>query len=131
MQDTLSCRLREELLQRKEIGYEELEQYHKQMFGYAKDYYEELCGVEVDASGSDIGRLFFTSYDPEIYICEKALKRVVIPDITILPPKPVEKKKSSRQWLKEEMPGDASVDRTGNTDGIPKLRAQFAKAEDV
>ena len=118
MQDTLSCRLREELLQRKEIGYEELEQYHKQMFGYAKDYYEELCGVEVDASGSDIGRLFFTSYDPEIYICEKALKRVVIPDITILPPKPVEKKKSSRQWLKEEMPGDASVDCTQIGQGI-------------
>lgn len=58
MQDELSCRLRMELLRRSEISYEALETYHKQMFAYAKEYYETLCSVEVDASGSDIGRLF-------------------------------------------------------------------------
>jgi hypothetical protein len=43
MQDELSCRLRMELLRRSEISYEALETYHKQMFAYAKEYYETLC----------------------------------------------------------------------------------------
>lgn len=112
MLDELSCHLRRELLQRSEVTYEALESYHKQMFAYAKEYYETLCNVEVDASGSDIGRLFFTSYDPDIYICEKALRKVQQPQFTIIPPRTKEKKKSTRQLIKEEMPGDKSADYT-------------------
>ena len=112
MQDELSCRLRMELLRRSEISYEALETYHKQMFAYAKEYYETLCSVEVDASGSDIGRLFFTSYDPDIYICEEALRQVRQPQLTILPPPAKGKKKTVRQLMKEEMPGDESIDHT-------------------
>ena len=82
------------------------------MFAYAKEYYETLCSVEVDASGSDIGRLFFTSYDPDIYICEEALRQVRQPQLTILPPPAKGKKKTVRQLMKEEMPGDESIDHT-------------------
>lgn len=110
MQDDHSCHLRKGFLQRSSITYEELEDYHKQMFGYAKTFYESLCGVEVDASGSDIGRLFFTSYDPDIYICKDALEKVVIPSLLILPPKLAEEKKTLHQRMKEEMPGDETTD---------------------
>lgn len=110
MLDESSQRLRGELLQRTEIAYEELEHYHKQMFGYAKAYYEQLTGCEMDDSGSDIGRLCFSSYDPDICIRPQALARVRLPQLTILPPAPVAKKKTARQLLKEELPGREEVD---------------------
>lgn len=40
MRDESSLRLRNELLKRTEITYEELDRYHKQMFAFAKTYYQ-------------------------------------------------------------------------------------------
>lgn len=110
MHDEPSLRLRSELRQRTEISYEELDRYHKQMFGCAKAYYEQLIGQQMDDSGSDIGRLCFTSYDPELSINQEALARVEILSLKILPPVPGKKKKSPRQLLKEELPGREDVD---------------------
>lgn len=113
MQDESSIRQRRVLLQCLEIDYGELEQHHKRMFAYAKEYYETLTGAEVDSSGSDIGRLCFSSYDPDIYINTQALARVELPRCTIVPPAPQVKKKTQRELFKEEMPGREEVDCSG------------------
>ena len=110
MQDEPSLRLRSEFLSRPQVSYEELERYHKQMFDYGKEYYETLTGMKADDSGSDIGRLCFTSYDPETFINAKALSQVQLPSFSLLPPVPVVKHKSSRELLKAELPGRADVD---------------------
>lgn len=118
LQEPSSVRLRSDLLFRQKITYEELERYHKQMFAYGKAYYETLTGMKADDSGSDIGRLCFTSYDPDTYINEKALAQVQLPQLRILPPVAVGKKKTSRQLLKEELPGMDSVDCSHIDHGI-------------
>lgn len=79
--------LRESLFSRTEITFEALEKFHKQQFNACCKHYEALCKVAIDPSGSDIGRLCFTSYDPEIYINTEAINRVEPPQLTILPPK--------------------------------------------
>lgn len=104
-------RLREELLRKTEITYEELDRYHKLMFKLCQTYYEALCkNVVIDDSGSDIGRLCFMSYDPDIYVNEWALARISLPaDLHILPPAP-KMKKTPKQMLKEDMPGNENID---------------------
>ena len=45
---------------------------HKSAFLQLQSHFEKLLNVEIDKSGKDITRLCFVSYDPEIYINEKA-----------------------------------------------------------
>jgi hypothetical protein len=40
---------------------------HLRAFLRVQRYYEELTGVKIDASGKDISRLTFVSYDPDLY----------------------------------------------------------------
>lgn len=60
--------LRQALLKRKQVSVAEVETYHKRVFELCRKEYEEHCQTPVDSSGSDIGRLCFLSYDPEVYI---------------------------------------------------------------
>ena len=46
------------------------------MYDACKEYYEKLLDVEVDGSGKDISRGFFTSFDEKAYLNEKLMKEV-------------------------------------------------------
>ena len=41
---------------------------HRAIYNTLKEWYTDLLKVEIDASGSDAGRLCFVSYDPELYL---------------------------------------------------------------
>lgn len=45
---------------------------HKQSFSYVEAYFLREYGISIDKSCSDVSRLMFLSYDPEIYINEQA-----------------------------------------------------------
>ena len=45
---------------------------HKEAFKQAAEYYEQALDVEIDASGSDLSRLCFMSYDPECFLKKDA-----------------------------------------------------------
>lgn len=104
--------LRREFAAREEVTYGELEKYHKQMFDWCCRRYEELCGVEVDKSGSDVGRLCFLSHDPGIYLDTAALERLEPMAVTILPPaaKPKPQVVTGKSSLREELPENPAVD---------------------
>lgn len=53
-----------------------LEKYHRMMYDTCKEYYEKLLDVEVDGSGKDISRGFFTSFDEKAYLNEELMKEV-------------------------------------------------------
>ena len=42
-------------------------EYHKQAYNQIADFYEKNTGLPIDRSGSNINRLCFVSYDPNIY----------------------------------------------------------------
>lgn len=109
-----AAKLREEFLNADSIKFELLEIYHKDMFDITKAYYESLCRIEIDPSGSDIGRLFFFSHDPDIYINYTAIRALNLPQLTILPPKP-EEVKGTRKKMKKDLPGNPDI----NCDQIP------------
>lgn len=111
-------RLRKQFFGRAEVTTTELEEYHKRMFEHCRMYYEEACGVNIDTSGSDIGRLCFMSYDPEIYINHESIGQLTTPSITIIaPPPPVistpkKKRVSAKALIANELPGDPSIDHS-------------------
>ena len=41
---------------------------HRMVYTALQEWYAALLGVEVDTSGSDVGRLCFVSYDPELFV---------------------------------------------------------------
>ncbi|MEI3261431.1 MAG: BT4734/BF3469 family protein [Flavonifractor plautii] len=53
-----------------------MEKYHRMMYDTCKEYYEKLLDVEVDGSGKDISRGFFTSFDEKAYLNEELMKEV-------------------------------------------------------
>lgn len=101
-------RLRKRVLSVEQIAFTDLEMYHKEMFELTRIYYETLCGVEVDISGSDIGRLFFYSYDPELFVDETAIRNLPLPTCRVIPAEP--EKKTGKRLIRKEMPGNAAVD---------------------
>lgn len=90
-----ACRLRDLTFSTPTITYAELEKYHAVMYELCRGYVEELTGVEVDTSGSDLSRGFFSSWDPDAYLNRELLAS--IPDCTtrVIPPKKEEKKKKT------------------------------------
>ena len=58
-----AVRLRKALAKTEKVEFNTLEKHHLAMYNACKEYYERLLGVEVDGSGKDISRGFFTSYD--------------------------------------------------------------------
>lgn len=108
--DEEACRWRNAIFTKESITYNELEHYHKRMFEKAKALFELLCGLTVDPSGSDIGRLCFLSFDPAAYINRQALEEVVIPAVNITTTPPPAKKKGAGKVFREEMPGNTNID---------------------
>ena len=53
------------------------EQYHKIAFANLMTYFEDKYGIELDKSGSDIVRLCFYSYDPNL-VLKEAIKKFSI-----------------------------------------------------
>lgn len=108
--------LRQAITTQQEVTYQQLEAYHKQLFELCKERYEALCGVEVDPSGSDIGRLCFWSYDPDAYINHAAMQELRGLPVRILPPNPPPAAAPARApWkklLQQELPGNPQADCT-------------------
>ena len=127
-------RLREQFFAKTEIPITELEAYHKNVFDKCRRYYEDRCQVGIDTSGSDIGRLCFMSYDPEIYINHESMKALTPPQFAItIPPittgKSTTGKRISRQEIIEkELPGDSSVDYS-HID--PHLQMEFQRCINI
>ena len=79
-----------------EKDFSALEKYHRMMYDACKEYYEKLLSVEVDGSGKDISRGFFTSFDEKAYLNEELMKEVDEMLTDIVPPeKPQTGKKGS------------------------------------
>ncbi|WP_321480224.1 VapE domain-containing protein [uncultured Bacteroides sp.] len=107
----LAEQLRKSAFSTGEIGYEALELYHAKMYELARKHCEKLTGVPVDTSGKDISRGVFISFDPLAYLNMDLLAKMVIPEVSILSPLPVERKKKTpgRKPLGISMTGDAKV----------------------
>lgn len=45
---------------------------HKGVYRSAVRYFSDAYGLDIDTSGSDIGRLCYVSYDPELYLNQEA-----------------------------------------------------------
>lgn len=105
--------LRSRLFAKTEISITELETYHKNVFDQCRRHYETHCLAEVDTSGSDIGRLCFVSYDPDIYINHQGIEALTPPQTAITVPPAAEnkgRKSSQQEMIRKELPGNPSVD---------------------
>ena len=78
--------LRTELNARGTIDFATLNIYHRRMYALACRQYEQLLGTKVDSSGSDIGRGFFVSYDPEAFLSDERLAAVRPLTVTVTLP---------------------------------------------
>ena len=94
----LRKRLAEKLEETGKVEFALLEKHHLEMYNECKRYYEELLEVKVDASGKDISRGFFTSYDNKAYLNEELMKEVdeTVTNI-VLPEESTEKKKGKKE----------------------------------
>lgn len=68
------------------MDFSTLEKHHRIMYDTCKEYYEKLLDVEVDGSGKDISRGFFTSFDEKAYLNEELMKEVDETLADIIPP---------------------------------------------
>lgn len=50
------------------VGQEPVPEKHTAIYNRVKDWYENLLGIDADASGSDMGRLCLFSYDPGLFL---------------------------------------------------------------
>ena len=104
-----------------EMNYETLEKYHRMMYDACKEYYEQLLGVEVDGSGKDISRGFFTSYDEKAYLNGELMKEVDGTFTQIVPPERPAGKKKSDKPVKERVVSDKPANdkpvSVGKTEG--------------
>ena len=119
----LRKRLAEKLEETGKVEFALLEKHHLEMYNECKRYYEELLEVKVDASGKDISRGFFTSYDNKAYLNEELMKEVdeTVTSI-VLPEESTEKKKG-----KKEKREKAEKEKR-KTEAEPWERMEFNKA---
>lgn len=68
--------LRAELNAAGSVTFAILERYHHRMYALACKRYEALLNTKVDTSGSDIGRGFFVSHDPDAFLSLERLENV-------------------------------------------------------
>lgn len=123
MQGPAAAELRWQLLDKEEIGYAQLDLYHKAQFELARAQYEKITGASVDPSGSDVGRLCFLSYDPEVYINRQALEELKKLSLRITAPAPQEPARK-KTLLRQEMPGNPEADCQGIATHV---QAEFQK----
>ena len=125
-----------ESLGKAKVDFATLEKHHRMMYDACKEYYEQLLGVEVDGSGKDISRGFFTSYDEKAYLNEELLKEMDETLTDIVPPeKPqVGRKKSGKaisdKVVKERAVSDDKVigGKSDKVEAEPWEKMEFNKA---
>ena len=115
-----------------------LEKYHRMMYDACKEYYEQLLEVEVDGSGKDISRGFFTSFDGKAYLNEELMKEVDEALTDIIPPeKPQAGRRKSDGVMSGKVISDKVIDNkavgdkkpeAGKVEAEPWERMEFSKA---
>ena len=132
-------------LDKAKVDFATLEKHHRMMYDACKEYYEQLLGVEVDGSGKDISRGFFTSFDEKAYLNEELLKEMDETLTGIIPPeKPQPGRKRSGKAIsdkaaEERVAGDKVVrdkvmgnkvigDKSDKTEAEPWEKMEFNKA---
>ena len=134
-----AIRLRDTLAEEDRVEFNTLEKHHLAMYNACKEYYEQLLGVEVDGSGKDISRGFFTSFDEKAYLNEELMKEVDEILTTIVPPEkpqPGRKKAVSEKVISGKVISDKPVSdkvmsdkpEGGKAGAEPWERMEFNKA---
>ena len=115
-----------ESLDKAKVDFATLEKHHRMMYDACKEYYEQLLGVEVDGSGKDISRGFFTSYDEKAYLNEELLKEMDETLTDIVPPeKPQVGRKKSGKAISDKVVKERAV----SDDKVIGGKSDKAKAE--
>ena len=118
-------------LDKAKVDFATLEKHHRMMYDACKEYYEQLLGVEVDGSGKDISRGFFTSYDEKAYLNEELMKEMDETLTGIIPPeKPQAGRKKSGKVVKERAVSDDKVigGKSDKAKAEPWEKMEFNKA---
>lgn len=126
-----ATRLRATLAAEEKVGFSTLEKHHLAMYNACKEYYEKLLGVEVDGSGKDISRGFFTSFDEKAYLNEGLLKEVDETLTNIIPPEkpqPGRRKVISGKVVSDK-PENEGKPKSGNKPEGKKAEAGKPEAE--
>lgn len=115
-----------ESLDKAKVDFATLEKHHRMMYDACKEYYEQLLGVEVDGSGKDISRGFFTSYDEKAYLNEELMKEMDETLTDIVPPeKPQVGRKKSGKAISDKVVKERAV----SDDKVIGGKSDKAKAE--
>ena len=97
-------KLREEYLYTETLTYDQLEQYHQEIYEITRRHYEEVLGVPVDTSGKDISRGVFASYDPAAFFSPERAAGILPITTRIIPAEPTpERKRRSKNKGKTTM----------------------------
>lgn len=96
--------LRAELNALGTVDFPTLERYHHRMYTLASDKYEKLLNTKVDTSGSDPGRGFFVSYDPDAFLSPERLENVKPLTVKVTLPTEEECKNKKRKTPRERSP---------------------------
>ncbi|WP_294629771.1 VapE domain-containing protein [uncultured Bacteroides sp.] len=89
--------LRDEFNARGTADFAALDAYHRRMYALATRRYEQLLGTKVDTSGSDLGRGFFVSHDPDAFLSAERLAAVQPLGVTLTLPTREECKRKKRR----------------------------------
>lgn len=81
-----------------------LERYHHRMYVLASSKYEKLLNTKVDTSGSDLGRGFFVSHDPDAFFSPERLENVKPLTVKVTLPTEEECKNKKRKTPRERSP---------------------------
>lgn len=114
--DALS--LRQQLEAKQQVSYAELEEYHKQMFTLAGNYYAQLLHSKVDISGSDLSRGVYASYDPDAFFSDERMNAVKPLNVIVSLPTREEcsSKKSKRKSKSESSPDLSDISQQASLD---------------
>lgn len=85
-------------------------QKHRQSFRQLADYYRNTYGLIVDASGINEARRRFVSYDPDLFVNEKAARFVAKPEKKQKPQKPfIALRSNSDRIIRELVDGNINI----------------------
>lgn len=96
--------LRAELNALGTVDFPTLERYHHRMYTLASSKYEKLLNTKVDTSGSDPGRGFFVSHDPNAFLSPERLENVKALTVKVTLPTEEECKSKKRKAPEKHAP---------------------------
>lgn len=108
LRSSYALHLRQQTFSAVSLSVSELEKYHALMYEAARLHVEELIALEVDASGKDISRGFFASFDPHAYLNEGLLNEMEEIVTRLVRDKEANSVAVARKAVKECERGDAS-----------------------